>query len=149
MTGMSIRAATPADWAVARTLLERAGLPVDDLGEDRLDRFLIADSGDNVAGMIGIEDFGEVGLLRSLVVADTHRREGVGEKLVAALEDAARKSGVRDLWLLTIDADAYFERLGFETRSRDEAPEVVRGTREFSELCPGDAVLMWKPIRAQ
>lgn len=149
MTGMSIRAATPADWAVARTLLESAGLPVDDLGEDRLDRFLIADSGDDVAGMIGIEDFGGVGLLRSLVVADTHRAQGVGEKLVAALEDAARKSGVRDLWLLTIDADGYFERLGFETRSRDTAPEVVRRTREFSELCPGDAVLMWKPIGAQ
>ena len=149
-TSLQVRKAGPGDWPAAKQLLQAAGLPVDDLGADSLEKFLVAEtgesSGDGIAGLIGIELFGEVGLLRSLVVADSHRRKGIGDTLVAALENAARGEGVRDLWLLTIDADPYFERLGFTAKSRDVAPEQIRSTREFSELCPGDAVLMRKLI---
>jgi len=56
--------------------------------------------------------------------------------------------GVDELWLLTIDADAFFVSLGYETRERSEAPEAIRNTEEFSGLCPEDAVLMSKQLLA-
>ena len=108
--------------------------------------FLLAEVNDRTVGMVGIEKFDSVGLLRSLVVDRSGRNRGVGGKLVAALENRAIAAGVRDLWLLTIDADRYFLRLGYEVMDRSLAPESIRLTAEFSSLCPGDAVLMRKQL---
>jgi len=66
---------------------------------------------------------------------------------VAALESQAASQGIRELWLLTIDADAWFEKLGYGARQRDQAPEAITRTAEFASLCPGDAVLMQKTLR--
>ena len=68
------------------------------------------------------------------------------QMLVDALEAMARSRGIVELWLLTIDADAWFARLNYLVRERDDAPVDIRNTREFSGLCPGDAVLMSKRI---
>jgi amino-acid N-acetyltransferase len=138
--------ASASDFATARGWLEDAGLPVEDLTDRRSGRFLVASLNGVAVGMVGLEHFGTVGLLRSLVVEPSGRARGVGRQLVAALEDAARAAGVRELWLLTIDADRYFERLGYLRRGRDAAPDAIRATAEFSGLCPGDAVLMHKQL---
>ena len=108
----------------------------------------VAESDSGVCGAIGLESFPPAGLLRSLVVDPDGRGAGVGRKLVSALERHARELGIDELWLLTIDADGYFETLGYVRRSRDDAPDTVRGTKEFSSLCPGDAVLMSKRLGA-
>ncbi len=123
-------------------LLSDAGLPLDDLAVDHL--AFVAEEDGELHGLIGLERFGEVGLLRSLVVASHSRGRGLGRKLVSALEAHARDCGVAELWLLTIDADAFFERLGYGVRRRDAAPDAIRATAEFSVLCPADAVLMSK-----
>ena len=57
-------------------------------------------------------------------------------------------SNMAELWLLTIDADAWFARLGYEAQQRELAPAEIRETDEFSKLCPGDAVLMRKILAA-
>lgn len=141
----AIRRATEADLPEVRSMLEDAGLPTRDLTVAHL-AFVTAE-GDRIAGAIGIESFGDVGLLRSLVVATDARSSGLGRALVTALENDASGAGIRELWLLTIDADAYFRRLGFLTRDRADAPDGIRGTAEFSSLCPGDAVLMSKTLQ--
>ena len=51
-----------------------------------------------------------------------------------------------ELWLLTIDADAWFARLGYTTQARAFAPPEIQQTEEFASLCPGDAVLMMKKL---
>ena len=51
-----------------------------------------------------------------------------------------------EIWLLTIDADGFFESLGYGRRERDEAPEAIVGTAEFADLCPASAVLMSRPL---
>jgi N-acetylglutamate synthase-like GNAT family acetyltransferase len=96
--------------------------------------------------LLSREHFGPIGLLRSLVVAPAFRAAGLGRVLVTALESQAASLGVRELWLLTIDADAWFEKLGYEARQRGQAPEVITRTAEFASLCPGDAVLMQKTL---
>jgi amino-acid N-acetyltransferase len=62
------------------------------------------------------------------------------------VEEFAAASGATEIWLLTIDADVWFGRLGYAVRDRQDAPEAIRGTQEFSGLCPGDAVLMSKSL---
>ena len=142
----TLRQARAADWDTIRGLLLESDLPVDDLGPDRLDGFLVAEDGDELAGLIGLQVFGTTGLLRSLVVARAARRAGLGGKLVGALESAAQTAGIRDLWLLTIDANSFFERQGFTVVDRDTAPPSIRETDEFSELCPDGAFLMQKSL---
>lgn len=147
---MKIEAASPADWTDIERLLSDAGLPVEDLGADKLERFLVARNVDpkrELAGAIGLECFGEFGLLRSLIVQPRLRSGGIAVLLVEALERLALQSGIEQLYLLTIDADGYFARQGYEVIGRDAAPSAIRETREFSELCPDDAVVMRKVLR--
>ena len=144
---MNIRGAASKDWQAIHDLLIAAGLPTEDLGPDRLSEFLVAsDADDDLVAAIGLEQFGEIGLLRSLVVSETARAGGAGRRLVAALEEHARSLGESELWLLTIDADGYFAKLGYMVRERTDAPAEIRETREFSGLCPGDAALMSKKL---
>ena len=145
-TDVNIRPAESSDLGLAKAWLSAAGLPIDDLTATHMAAFLVALQGDQAVGMIGIERFGDLGLLRSLVIDPGCRSKGLGAQLVAALERKARKLELRELWLLTIDADGFFERLGYRACERVDAPAAIRNTREFSSLCPGDAVLMCKRL---
>ena len=140
----TIRAARAGDLRAGLVLLRDARLPVDDLGSEKI--ALVAEDDRKIRGIVGLESFGSIALLRSLVVAPDARGAGVGAALVAALELACAADGVDELWLLTIDAETYFEKLGYAARPRNEAPGVIRDTDEFSVLCPADAALMSKVL---
>jgi len=142
----TLRRAKPDDWSAVQALLLAAELPVDDLGPEKLDGFLIAEDEDVTVGLIGLEVLGTLGLLRSLVVAKDARSSGLGGKLVGALESAAEAAGITELWLLTIDAERFFQRHNFEIVDRSAAPDEIRQTDEFSALCPGTAYLMRKSL---
>jgi len=143
---LEIRAASAADFDAAIALLVRAKLPVADLSAASVSKFLVASIDHSIAGLIGLELYGGIGLLRSLVVDPAFRGTGLGRVLVAALEAQATSQGVSELWLLTIDADTWFRGLGYEERQRDQAPGAIAQTAEFVALCPGDAVLMRKTL---
>jgi amino-acid N-acetyltransferase len=110
--------------------------------------FLLASEQGSPVGMIGIEAYAQIGLLRSLIVDKKCRGKGLGAQLVAALETKAAAKGLTELWLLTIDADAFFVRLDYEVMQRADAPIEIQNSAEFSSLCPGDAVLMRKRLRS-
>jgi len=140
-----IRAATVLDLPAAIKLLRDAALPVADLSAERL--AFVAHVQQEMQGVIGLESFENLGLLRSLVVSRAARGSGIGAALVVALEAVCRERGFRELWLLTIDADAFFAKLGYVVCGRDAAPEAIRDTAEFSGLCPSADVLMSKELR--
>ena len=146
MADVTIRPARPADFAAVTGLLQAASLPVTDLSADRLDDFLVATSGNVVVGLIGLEAHAAIGLLRSLVSHPDVRKLGLGQRLVAEVESLARGRGLTELWLLTIDAQGYFEKRGYTVQDRAAAPYAIRRTAEFTTLCPGDAVLMMKAL---
>ncbi|MDH3864684.1 MAG: arsenic resistance N-acetyltransferase ArsN2 [Gammaproteobacteria bacterium] len=146
MAELAIRVARAADLAAATSLLRAAGLPVEDFSEDLIGNFLVASTGPSVVGCIGLEPLSNVGLLRSLAVDPDFRDGGVGRMLVRELEAHASRLGINELWLLTIDADGFFSRLGYRVQERDKAPAAIRRTAEFSLLCPDDAILMKKTI---
>lgn len=139
---MILRGASDDDRDRIIALLDAASLPTLDLVRRPLEHFVVAEEDGVVAGCVGAEVFGRDALLRSLVVARSHRGRRIAGRLVERLEANLGAAGVVDVWLLTIDADGFFSRLGYESRSRDDAPEAVRQTEEFASLCPGSAILM-------
>jgi amino-acid N-acetyltransferase len=144
----TVRRSRASDWSDVRQLLISAELPIDDLQPRMLEHFLLAESADEIVGLIGLQIHETIGLLRSLVVSTGARRSGLGGKLVDALELAAQAAGITELWLLTIDAEKFFERQGFDIVTRDEAPDSIRQSEEFADLCPGSAYLMMKKLNA-
>jgi len=141
-----IRAAQASDLGIVTAWLDGAGLPFDDLSAAHMELFLLATKAAKPVGMIGLERFADLGLLRSLLVENACRGNGLGAQLVAALEAKAQSHDIAELWLLTIDADPFFARLGFDIVERVDAPASIQATAEYSSLCPGDAVLMCKQL---
>jgi amino-acid N-acetyltransferase len=125
---------------VSALLIENA-LPLDGVSQS-LSGFLVAEDGDRIVGVAGVEDCGEYGLLRSAAVAPDARNQGIGRKLVEQLIAHAKDDGRRGLYLLTTTAADYFPSFGFAETTRDSVPESVRATKEFTEACPASATVM-------
>jgi amino-acid N-acetyltransferase len=138
---MHLRAATHDDLEAVREMLLSAGLPLDGV-EDNFADFIVAEEERGIAGVIGVERYGSVALLRSAAVFPDARGTGVGGRLVRELLDRASAQGVREIYLLTTTAEEYFPRFGFTRSTREEVPEPVRASREFQGACPDSAVVM-------
>jgi amino-acid N-acetyltransferase len=140
-----IDGASRADLASIRRLLDSEYLPTTDLTEEMLAHFLICRDPVGVAGVVGLEVFGEVALLRSLVVSSERQGLGLGRRLVLAAEAMAAEIKVREIYLLTTTAAEFFEHLGYHRVNRELAPAAISLTKEFSSLCPSTAVFTVKP----
>ena len=136
------------DPAAVRALLAAAGLPVADLTAAPLADFWGCDDGANLIGVVGLELYGTVALLRSLAVAPDWQGRGLGSTLLAHAEWAARQRGVQVLYLLTTTAEAFFARRGYGRILREAAPPVLHRTAEFAALCPASATCMSKALAA-
>jgi len=139
-----IRAQPPRATAIA--MLETAGLPVADLCEEHLRHFFYAASDGSPAGLVGLELYGSCALLRSLVVQPAERTRGLGTALVRHAEEYAASQGVHSLYLLTLTAESFFERLGYVRAERSVAPQPIAGTSEFASLCPQSSAFMVKTL---
>lgn len=135
--------------AAVKALLTAAELPTADLRAEHFEHFLACGPQDSPDAVDGLELYGEVALLRSLVVAAATRGKGHGTRLVAAAEAYAGQRGVQDIYLLTTTAEAFFHQLGYVTSARAEAPAAIRQTAEFSSLCPANSAFMGKRIGAR
>lgn len=135
-----------ATLAAITPLLRDCGLPSDDIAPADLAHFVVADDGQGPVGVIGLQAFGEVGLLRSAAVAPAARGAGLGAQLVARLEARARALGIRTLYLLTNDAQGFFARCGYAEACRDTAPAAIRGTAQFGSSCCCGATLMRREL---
>jgi amino-acid N-acetyltransferase len=134
--------ASPEDFAGVRSLLERCDLPTADLRPDHLEHFVLCRRDAELVGTIGLELLGEVALLRSLAVAPEGRGRGLGRDLWQRACDHARNNGIRQLYLLTTTAEGLFANWGFRRVSREAVPDAVRGTSEYSAVCPSTATVM-------
>jgi len=142
---MRIEQATGADGPGIQAMLREAGLPVEDLSTAPV-RFWLAREGHTLAGAIGIERYGNAGLLRSLTVDPGHRARGMATALVQALELAMRAEGLKTMVLLTETAEGFFGRRGYVLMPREQIPEEIRRTAEFRSLCPATAACMSKTL---
>jgi len=145
-----MRLRTPRDDERAQivALLTEAALPTADLYRSDV-HFIIAVREDGtLAGTIGLQAFGDAGLVRSLAVRADARERGLGGRLVQALETQAAALGLRELVLLTLTAEAFFVRRGYRRIERVAAPPGAQATAEFRNLCPGSAACLLKRLDA-
>ena len=129
-----------------RSLLNDAGLPASDLTPRHLQHFIGFGDAHALQGVIGLELYPPVALLRSLAVAASERSGGIGSALVERGERYACEHGVSEIYLLTTSAERFFARVGYERVAREQAPQAIRGTVEFSTLCPVSSALMRKRL---
>jgi amino-acid N-acetyltransferase len=144
MSAPVIHPASAGDLPSALALLEFAGLPVAGVEKHFPARFLVArdPATGEVRALAGVEAYGDAGLLRSVVVREGERGSGLGQAISAAAVEAARRAGLRELYLLTTTASGFFPRLGFEPVPREALPETLGGSEELCGACPASAVAM-------
>jgi amino-acid N-acetyltransferase len=140
-TTAQLRPAVPSDLAAVERLLTTNSLPLDGVME-AFDTFVVAEAGNDIVGVAGLEVCCDNALLRSVAVADGWRSHGVGRALVTRVISDAESRGLRALYLLTTTAERYFPSFGFQPVSRDEVPDDVRATKEFQSACPASATVM-------
>ena len=122
-------------------LLSECGLPREGVAE-HLDGFLVAREDGALRGVVGLESYGDVALLRSLAVRPAARGKGWGGKLVQSLMEVAQERNIRTLYLLTETAEGFFPRFGFERIPRDRMDARLEASRELQGVCPESAVAM-------
>ncbi|QLG29169.1 GNAT family N-acetyltransferase [Halorarum halophilum] len=143
---ITLRKADVANLDRVEALLEANDLPSEDV-RAKPECFLLAYADAEWIGVGGVEIYGPNGLLRSVVVRESNRGQGYGRTLCDALEDHARANGVETLYLLTTTASEFFRQRGYEEVDRECVPGSVRGTTEFSDLCPSSATCARRDLR--
>ncbi len=139
--------AAPEDLSPIHALLEQCALPTEGLAA-ALEHCLVAKSGAELAGVVALEPYRQFGLLRSLAVAPSHRRQGLGQSLCARLVNHARLQQIERLYLLTTTAASFFAARGFERVAREQVPAEVQASAQFRSLCPVTAVCLTRDLRA-
>lgn len=127
-------------------VLTGCGLPVADISASSPPQFFGFRVAGSVVAVIGLEQFQSVGLLRSLAVTSDYRGRGLAQKLVGHVETVAASRGVASLFLLTTTAEAFFRQQGYRPTPRQEAPQVIQVTTQFSGLCPSSSAFLSKHI---
>lgn len=127
-------------------VLTGCNLPVADISVSSHPQFFGFRVAGSVVAVVGLEHFQSVGLLRSLAVSPCHRGRGLAQELVSFAESAAISYGVESLFLLTTTAEAFFVKLGYCPASRQEAPQSIQATPQFSGLCPSSSAFLSKRV---
>ena len=136
----------PTEEDKVKALIADCDMHTDDLTNEKLYHFVVARKGDALVGAVGLELFPPHGLLRSLVVAENHRGQGIALRLVESAERYARSADVNSLYLLTLTAEGLFGKCAYRKVRRESAPNSLQATAEFKSLCPDTAVCMHKSI---
>src|SRR5207248_4742202 len=83
-------------------------------------------AGGELIGVMGIQDRGEVTLIRHAYVQTAQRRQGIGEKLLRHLEDMTAKPILIGTWSAAAWAIRFYEKNGYRSLSRPETERLLR-----------------------
>jgi amino-acid N-acetyltransferase len=117
-------------------------LPYEDI---RLENNLVVSYHDNLGRIIGcgaLEFYSRFALLRSIAVDESMRGNSIGKKIVADLLEKAKENNVKEVYLLTETAHNFFLNRGFMDVARDDVPDEVKASSEFSSVCPVSASVL-------
>lgn len=116
-------------------------LPYSDIKENRID-FIVARNESSIIGCIGLEKYGNEGLLRSFAVDPSLQKKGIGKDIFKQLMEYASTNQIKTLHLLTNTAEDFFSRNGFRIANRKDAPLTISNSSEFARLCPISSTYM-------
>ena len=138
--------ATEDNQPEIKQLLSDCDLIHEDIIASQLKNFLLGWDGPRLVAGIGLEIKNQNALLRSLAVDADYRNRKIATSLVGKMENYAKSLKVDTLYLLTLTAEAFFQKCGYQRTARDSAPAGIQGTSEFQNLCPESAVCMVKHL---
>lgn len=138
---MIIKLIDSSDLITFKNLLAENKLPNEDIGSEN--QIFWGSWEDNLlVGGIGVEIYGQVAILRSMVVDETYRNQQIAGTLYTELLEYCIGKGILQLFLLTSTAKVYFERKGWSVFTRDNVPDEIKSSDEFTHLCPSTATCM-------
>jgi amino-acid N-acetyltransferase len=140
-----LREASAEDLQFILNLLKSNDLCFKDVPQ-KVDSLFVGYADSKIIGIAGVEVYGSVGLLRSVVIKEQFRRKGLGKALISGIVESAKLKGVKELYLLTTTAESYFAQMGFRKIKRCTAPAPIQNTDEFREMCSVTSILMRKKI---
>ena len=103
-------------------------MPLDELKQGIRDGILFwgYEADGELAGVMGIQDRGEVSLIRHAYVQTVQRRKGIGEKLLKYLEGMTANPILIGTWSAAAWAIAFYEKNGYRALSRPETERLLR-----------------------
>src|SRR5204862_2546756 len=88
--------------------------------------FWVAEDTGRLSGVMGIQDKGDVTLVRHAYVAQTTQRTGVGTKLLRHLESLVDKPILIGTWAAASWAIEFYRRNGYRLVPSDEKDRLLR-----------------------
>jgi amino-acid N-acetyltransferase len=143
---MNIVLASSGDEPWIRQLLTLCGLPHEDLTPEHLSHFWVIKEKGEILGTVGLEIHGRSALLRSLAVDPRFRKRGFASELTKRAEDFAASLNIKELYLLTMTAESFFRKRGYQKIEKISTPSEIQGTTEFQSVCPASSVCMFKVL---
>jgi len=89
-------------------------------------RFWGCESDGELLGVMGMQDKGEVDLIRHAYVKTAKRKQGIGSELLRHIEKSARKPILLGTWRDATWAVAFYEKNGYRRLSRQETERLLR-----------------------
>lgn len=127
-----VREAGPQDVDAILAIINHYAVRGVILPRDRADvlkslpHFLVADRNGTVVGIVSRHDYGaHLKEVRSLAVADTERRGGIGTLLVTGLVERLRRDFPDAKIFVLTAVPAFFTRLGFCAVEKSTLPEKI------------------------
>jgi amino-acid N-acetyltransferase len=137
--------ATPVDKHQIRRLLSECELPTLYIHR-HLRSFMVAKRAKKIVGVIGVEVYGRVGLLRSMCVDQAYRGQGIAKMLHARILAYAQMRKVGRLYVFTLNAEKFASKLGFHKIDKKRIPKSIRSTWQFRGSRRYPVVSMMKKI---
>ena len=103
---------------------EMLARPLSEIYENIRDYFVIRDEGRIVACAALHVNWSDLAEVKSVAVVEDSQRQGIGENLVAACIEEARKIGITTVFCLTYKP-GFFEKTGFTQIDRQQLPQKV------------------------
>ena len=88
--------------------------------------FWVAEEDDRIAGVMGIQDKGDVALVRHAYVVSTTQRSGIGTRLLRHVEGLVHKPILIGTWASASWAIAFYRRNGFAVVSDGDKDRLLR-----------------------
>jgi GNAT superfamily N-acetyltransferase len=89
-------------------------------------RFFGEEDAGGLVGVMGIQDRGDVDLIRHAYVRTSRRNSGVGSRLLEQLETTSGKPILIGTWAAATWAIRFYEKHGYRVLSRDETVRLLR-----------------------
>ncbi len=112
-------------------------------------RFWGCEAEGRLAGVMGLQDRGEVDLIRHAYVRTAHRRRGIGEKLLHFLEEISSKPILIGTWIAATWAIRFYEKHGYRVLGRADTTRLLKKYWDIPERQVETSVVLasrdWKP----